>query len=529
MTGVNWRVGDGGGRKVRAAAFVILALLAGASIALLPQGQIALLTGVALALAALLCIFAEPALGIALVMLAGPFQPLERIALQLPVDSGQAILGITLLAYLFRALLTRQLPVGDDQSLAVTLKSPISLSLALFIFICLLSFFPAHDFSDWVNECVKWLQMAIIALLVANEPDERKRALVVGAILLSAAGQALYGIIQSDVRGFGPKEFQVLGSKTSFRAYGTFEQPNPFGGYMGLTWPLAAAIALWAFLQVKGRKWRSVRSPSLLIGVAALIITVLCLWALLASGSRGALIGAGCAAAVMALALARKPALWLALFALAVFLLFAFDRMDVIPAGVRNPISTLIEDYGSLDVRDAHITPITFSTIERLAHWQAAIRMIEANPWLGVGFGNYAPAYPDYRLQLWENALGHAHNYYLNVFAETGAIGFVAYLLFWLAAFGVAFHVVRRMKPSRWHAALALGALGAFGHAAGHHLFDNLYVANMHMLIGAYLGFVIAAQTNAQKKAAHLKACGSLQLSKRNGCAQPGCAPASAP
>ena len=139
MIGVNWRVGDGGGRKVRAAAFVILALLAGASIALLPQGQIALLTGVALALAALLCIFAEPALGIALVMLAGPFQPLERIALQLPVDSGQAILGITLLAYLFRALLTRQLPVGDDQSLAVTLKSPISLSLALFIFICLLS------------------------------------------------------------------------------------------------------------------------------------------------------------------------------------------------------------------------------------------------------------------------------------------------------------------------------------------------------------------------------------------------------
>ncbi len=499
MTGVNWRVGNGSGRRVRAAAFVILALLAGAGVALLPQEQIALLAGGSLALAALLCIFAEPALGIALVMLAGPFQPLERIALQLPLDSGQAILGIALLAYLFRALLTRQLPVGDDQSLAATLKSPISLSLALFIFICLLSFLPANDFSDWVNECIKWLQMAIIALLVANEPDERKRALIVGAILLSAAGQALYGIIQADVRGFGPKEFQVLGSKTSFRAYGTFEQPNPFGGYMGLTWPLAAAIALWAFLPVK-RKRGSVNLPSLLIGVVALIITVLCLWALLASGSRGALIGAGFAAGVMALSLVRKPALWLALIALAAFLLFAFDRMDVIPAGVRNPINTLVEDYGSLDVRDAHITPVTFSTIERLAHWQAAIRMIEANPWLGVGFGNYASAYPDYRLQLWENALGHAHNYYLNVFAETGAIGFIAYLVFWLVAFSVAFHAVRRMKLSRWRAALALGALGAFGHAAGHHLFDNLYVANMHMLIGAYLGFVIVAQMNAQKK-----------------------------
>lgn len=501
------------------ALFVLLALIAGAGIALLPQGQLALLAGVVIALAAVLAVFAEPALGIALVMLAGPFQPLERITLQLPIDSGQVILGITLLAYLFRALLTRQLPITHYQSLFSNLQSPISLSLTLFIFICLLSFFPARDFSSWANECIKWLQLAIIALLVANEPDERKRVLIVGAILISAAGQALFGIVQADVRGFGPKEFQVLGSKTNFRAYGTFEQPNPFGGYMGLTWPLAASVGGWALLQWKVRReeggkargWEGEKvgspphpftlspfrtlSPShfLLIGIAALIVAALCLIALAASGSRGALIGAGIAVAVMALALVRKPALWLALIVLAAFLLFAFNRMDVIPAGVRNQINTLVEDYGSLDVRDAHITPITFSTIERLAHWQAAIRMIEANPWLGVGFGNYAAAYPEYRLQLWENALGHAHNYYLNVFAETGAIGFVAHLAFWATVFVVALRVVRRRKLSTWHSALALGALGAFAHTAGHHLFDNLYVANLHMLIGVYLGFVIAA------------------------------------
>lgn len=519
MLNVERRVADERGKYFRTFAFVLLAAMAGVAIALLPQGQLALLAGVAIALIAVLAIFAEPALGIALVMLAGPFQPLERVTLQLPIDSGQIILGITLLAYLFRALLTRQLPINNYKSLATTLLSPISISLGLFIFVCLLSFFPARDFTAWANECIKWLQLAIIALLVANEPDARKRAWIAGAILISAAGQALYGIIQADVRGFGPKEFQVLGSKTNFRAYGTFEQPNPFGGYMGLTWPLAAAIALWALLQWKGRRGEGekVRSPYLpispsphlpfspshflWIGIAALITTALCLFALAASGSRGALIGAGVAVAVMTLALVRRPALWLALIVLAAFLLFAFNRLDVIPAGVRNQINTLVEDYGSLDVRDAYITPITFSTIERLAHWQAAIRMMEANPWLGVGFGNYAPAYPDYRLQLWENALGHAHNYYLNVFAETGAIGFVAYLAFWLTTFVVAFRVVRRMKLSAWHSALALGALGAFAHAAGHHLFDNLYVANMHMLIGVYLGFVIvAAESEMGKK-----------------------------
>ena len=39
--------------------------------------------------------------------------------------------------------------------------------------------------------------------------------------------------------------------------------------------------------------------------------------------------------------------------------------------------------------------------IERLAHWEAAQRMFERSPWLGVGAGNYAAVYPEVRLPLW--------------------------------------------------------------------------------------------------------------------------------
>src|SRR5690606_29605601 len=48
---------------------------------------------------------------------------------------------------------------------------------------------------------------------------------------------AVIGIWQFGLRGDGPEHFLILGR--FYRAYGTFEQPNPFGGYMALNASLA--------------------------------------------------------------------------------------------------------------------------------------------------------------------------------------------------------------------------------------------------------------------------------------------------
>ena len=75
------------------------------------------------------------------------------------------------------------------------------------------------------------------------------------------------------------------------------------------------------------------------------------------------------------------------------------------------------------DIRGVNITSENFAMVERLAHWQAAESMAQAQPWLGVGIGNYAVAYPKFALLNWPVALGHAHMIYLNVLAETGVAG----------------------------------------------------------------------------------------------------------
>jgi hypothetical protein len=74
------------------------------------------------------------------------------------------------------------------------------------------------------------------------------------------------------------------------------------------------------------------------------------------------------------------------------------------------------------------VNDVTYSSVDRLAHWIAGIRMFLAHPVLGVGAGNYGAAYARYAVPEWHASLSQAHNYYINAAAETGAIGLAAFL-----------------------------------------------------------------------------------------------------
>ena len=56
-------------------------------------------------------------------------------------------------------------------------------------------------------------------------------------------------------------------------------------------------------------------------------------------------------------------------------------------------------------------------------------------------------AYAQYSLPKWRMALGHAHNYYLNIAAETGLLGLSAYLALWAAPIWRLAKTVRGTRP----------------------------------------------------------------------------------
>lgn len=163
--------------------------------------------------------------------------------------------------------------------------------------------------------------------------------------------------------------------------------------------------------------------------------------------------------------------------------------VGIVPESIVNRITTAATDFITIEeIRGVDIDPINYAVVERIAHWQAAINMAEANPLVGVGLGNYEITYNDYRLLNWKEALGHAHNYYLNIVAETGIIGGLGYLMFWIVIFVVSWQV--RGHPDRCARSLGIGLLGTWSYIAVHSIFDNLYVNNLFLHIGVLLGIL---------------------------------------
>jgi O-antigen ligase len=163
-----------------------------------------------------------------------------------------------------------------------------------------------------------------------------------------------------------------------------------------------------------------------------------------------------------------------------------------LPPSIQQRIDSAVTEFvGFGDMRAVAVNNENFAVVERLAHWQAAYHMASAHPFLGVGLGNYEVAYPRYGLPSWPRPLGHAHNDYLNVLAETGMVGLAAYLAGWGTIVYWTLRVLRQRDPVM--RGLVLGLLGTWTHLAVHSIVDKLYVNNLFLHVGVMLGLLAVA------------------------------------
>ncbi|HIJ74576.1 MAG TPA: hypothetical protein HPP83_10790, partial [Candidatus Hydrogenedentes bacterium] len=263
--------------------------------------------------------------------------------------------------------------------------------------------FPAKVPADVVTEITRWCALLVAAAFLCDLLRQRVwRRRLVNAWLFSAVLAAGLGLLQfANAISF---LFPTFPGYTQ-RAYSVFGNQDLLGGYSAMAIPLCA-----------NRVLRRRPGPR-----CALLAMAILTPALLLSGSRSAWLAAvlGLIVAVPYRNLRFRPTALLCSVTIALVAATALLVPDATTSRIRNTAAE--QDEGGRI---------------RLWIWNGTLRMVRDVPWFGIGPGNYpywsprylgealrAPGGEQHRHN--ELHVRNAHSEPLEIFAETGVIGFV--------------------------------------------------------------------------------------------------------
>lgn len=459
----------------------------------------ALVLGIAAALTLLPPLFGAAAVGAcALLVLAlrSPGSTLNLLLLSIPVqDFGargeltltNALFGLALVGWLLHRAAGRPRPLP---------RSAIGVFFVVFVLSLTLSLVVAREIAPGIAMLYQWIK-SLLVFFMALDLLRTWRGVRWALLALTVAGaaEAALGLFQYATKA-GPSSFNI-GADYS-RAYGTFGRPNSYAGYLEMLWPfaLAASYLYW-------RDWTNAVTPRLgrlLRAVAVSACAAIIGAAVVASLSRGAWLGVASGLVVMALSASRQTRRATVTAAVATVLLAVLGGFAVLPATIQSRFNSIVSNAAIPDVRTAFVTADDFAVIERLAHWQAGLNMFASNRLLGVGLGNFNVTYAEFNVSpTFLVSRGHAHNYYIQVAAESGLVGLTAYLLL-LATIVVTLLVAFRSAAGRDPAtrALLVAAAGTVTAVSVHDVFEVLHVLSMGIQLSVMWALIVVAMRLAE-------------------------------
>jgi O-antigen ligase len=313
-----------------------------------------------------------------------------------------------------------------------------------------LSIAVADDRGLWAAETYRWAITGLFLIVARSYFDDRSDSRVAVALAAGAVVAFAWAALQVASEE-GPASFVRSGV---MRARGGFGEPNPYAAFIwAVTLPLLA-FAVAGKGQSRWIRWTSAAVGSL--GLAALVMTQ----------SRGGMLGIGAGLCVIGGMLLRlNPRLRLIGLGSAATVAAA----AIVLVAIASPWREI----------DAATTPGNWADQERTAHWVAAVHMVESHLVTGVGSGEFSANYrADTGYWRFRISRGHAHNAYLQVAAEVGLPGMLAYACLLAAILG---SLIRRLRTTdgSW---LALGVAAMTMAMIVHQLVDYLHVLSLGLL-----------------------------------------------
>lgn len=276
------------------------------------------------------------------------------------------------------------------------------LSLTAFFALKLFSATYAARWELSLNLSIDFAKDALVALLALAFMSQRRgietittsAALAVAAICALGIYQIVFGNMMAGFHGF------AVVIANSGRFSGPLGDANFFACIIVFTIPLALFQLLNARNALTGLGWA--------------IVSGLLIAGLLATQSRGGLIGLAVALLVLGTGLTLRQVLSFGVIGVVTVLLVATVASDELIQRFATILGTVSE--GELDT----------STEGRLASWQVALELFKEHPVLGVGIGNFNSYYQNMALELGLIFRGEGrstHSLYLEILTEQGLVG----------------------------------------------------------------------------------------------------------
>jgi len=317
-------------------------------------------------------------------------------------------------------------------------------------------------------EIVQLGQMFLVYFYIANHvKGEEDVELVLKVLLWGLFLEATVVLVQYLTKTQFSLMFEqvvFISGDHLFRPVGTFGHPNSTAGYLT---PLLIICLGLLLSKTKFSKTKNVHNSLTWLpfglGLVALVVTF----------SRGAWVAF--LAATCLLVMLNMHYRWLSVPPWAMFIGI------IITASLASIFGTAIL---------YRLTHQHENALARILLMRLSLNMIKAHPLIGVGINNFGLVMKDYVTAALARAwLYIAHNRYLTVWAETGTIGFLAFLWFLLSVFREGFRSVRSARP--FFSPVALGIVaGLFGYAT-HMMFDVFDQRSLVQLLWTLTGLVV--------------------------------------
>lgn len=289
--------------------------------------------------------------------------------------------------------------------------SPLAFLLLCFLGVLFLSWAAAYRpelASDRVTTHVVWV--IVFFLVVSTVSSEHRFFMFLALYLLWNFKMSQHGMVSWVQRGFGYADWGVAG------APGWFSNSGEFGIQMCIFLPMS--IYFIVALKPWWGRWKVLIMSLLPVSAAATI---------LATNSRGAVVGAVASFAWIALQSRRRLRIGIVL---AVIMALGYSLM---------PEQTLerFSQSGEDDTSQA-----------RLERWAVGLEIMDDHPWLGVGPNNWLAYYRDHYLPIGGGERwGLPHSIFIDAGAEFGYTGLALFLLMILYCFVLNRRTRRLLSP----------------------------------------------------------------------------------